>query len=221
MEPLTHVCEIPSTVQSSMSSQSRRTLYPWQRCFAPANGWGLFWYWQDEGQAEVFRESYRKELTQQMDNESNLSVLNPWCLPGDFTPAEFILKRQSLIFSCWTKKVKRAFPQDQQNTVDTPVSCIPVKRSLFFPRFLSVSLFLVSKCVSLFCVCLCSQLNHIKYRCKGAPNRFVIWFIKPNYIQLLRQYLQLVLCDQFPDAVYICSVIRSQYSVNESRGPEM
>lgn len=153
METLTRVCEIPSTGLSSRSSQSSWTLYPWQRCFAPANGWGLFWCWQDEGQAEVFRESYLTELTQQMNNESNLSALNPGCVPGGSTPAGFILKRQSLIFSCGTNKVKRAFPQEQQNTVDTPVSCIPVKRS-FFPRFLSVSLFLVSKFVSLFCVSL-------------------------------------------------------------------
>ncbi len=88
-----------------------------------------------------------------MNNESNLSALNPGCVPGGSTPAGFILKRQSLIFSCGTNKVKRAFPQERQNTVDTPVSCIPVKRS-FFPRFLSVSLFLVSKFVSLFCVSL-------------------------------------------------------------------
>ncbi len=46
------------------------------------------------------------ELTQQMNNKTNLSVLNPGCVPGGSIPAGFILKRQSLIFSCGTNKVK-------------------------------------------------------------------------------------------------------------------
>lgn len=154
METLTRVCEIPSTGRSSRSSQSRWTLFPWRRCFAPANGWGLFWCWQDEGQAEVFRESYLKELTQHMNNESNLSALNPGCVPGGSTPAGFILKRQSLIFSCGTNKSQKSLPSRAAEYRWHSFFLYSSQEIPFFPRLQSVSLFLVSKSVSLFCVSL-------------------------------------------------------------------
>ncbi len=71
------------------------------------------------------------ELTQQMNNKTNLSVLNPGCVPGGSIPAGFILKRQSLIFSCGTNKVKIAFLKSSR---------IPL--TLLFPVFQSRNLFL-------------------------------------------------------------------------------